>query len=419
MPKFQLITRYSILHKLPGLLITVSMLACSGDTKFPEDHSVSQPNSPEEQAIAVIRELAAASRSSDLEKIVSLHSDQFVSEDAVGKEGVRKIWKVINRMTKMGFVSFNLESAVAEVTEQNASVTLLDYEGNVEMRFLLKKEDENGWLIVGAPEEEEAISLAEYRAPHGDECLEHQDYYRCWNIKVPSSRKGSFPLLIDLHGHEETPEDQKRISGFDKLSEIQDFIAVWPYGIGKSWNAGNPCCEPAIGDGIDDVTFLRMLIDRVASQHNADISRVYLTGFSAGCSMAQRMAVTASDLVTAVACTSLHLLEEPSPEFTAVPIMIFYGTADTDIYAPSNSALPSAEENFKRWRDINGCEGSETTSVVGDGQLMRSFKNCGQGAEVAMIAIDGADHFLYSGFQEKIETTEMAWEFMSRYRKKQ
>ena len=52
--------------------------------------------------------------------------------------------------------------------------------------------------------------------------------------------------------------------------------------------------------------FLRALVAKVGQSHGTVQKRVYVTGHSNGCAMAQRFANEASDLVTAVACMALY-----------------------------------------------------------------------------------------------------------------
>ena len=68
------------------------------------------------------------------------------------------------------------------------------------------------------------------------------------------------------------------------------------------------CCVDAPASGIsgqklpmsnnaDDVGFLREVVAQVAAAHPVDTTRIYVTGHSYGCMMAQRFLAEASDLV--------------------------------------------------------------------------------------------------------------------------
>ena len=54
-------------------------------------------DTPEGAVRSVMRKFAIAAKAGDIEKIAALHSERFVSEDAVGKEGIRELWTMISR----------------------------------------------------------------------------------------------------------------------------------------------------------------------------------------------------------------------------------------------------------------------------------------------------------------------------------
>jgi poly(3-hydroxybutyrate) depolymerase len=83
-------------------------------------------------------------------------------------------------------------------------------------------------------------------------------------------------------------------------------VIVWPNGVNRSWNAAD-CCGAAHARGVDDVGFLRALVARLSSEFPIDPTRVYVSGWSNGCMMAQRLAVEASDLIAAVGCMAGYL----------------------------------------------------------------------------------------------------------------
>jgi len=148
-----------------------------------------------------------------------------------------------------------------------------------------------------------------FAAPHGDFCLSgHQpgapQPYRCWNelVKAPSSApSSSVPLVIDLHGQDDTAQMERDLSAFDVLDA--PMVIAWPSGLNKEWNVGG-FGKPLV----DDVAFLSQLISLLLAKHPvADPSRVYLTGLSNGCWMAQRLAIERPEMVTAVACGAGYL----------------------------------------------------------------------------------------------------------------
>ena len=151
-------------------------------------------------------------------------------------------------------------------------------------------------------------NYAQYAEPYEEDCVQHQAYYRCWQIKVPEGlrrKDGKVPLVIDMHGFGSRPAQQKQVSGFAAMADTEKFIVVWPAGLHASWNGGQGCCGFSQEDDIDDVGFLRKMVAKVAKNERVDLNRVYATGISNGSAMSQRLASEASDLLAATASVRL------------------------------------------------------------------------------------------------------------------
>jgi polyhydroxybutyrate depolymerase len=254
----------------------------------------------------------------------------------------------------------------------------------------------------------------QYEKPYGDDCVKHDGLYRCWNIHAPEGLTGSVPLVIDLHGLGSSATRQRNLSGFEALADSEGFIAVWPHGLCESWNAGRRCCDPAAMDRIDDVGFIRKMVEQISEQHDIDAGRVYVTGLSNGCAMAQRLANQASDIVTASACMSLHLLMDPDPDYTPVSVMTIMGD-DDDLYFPGK--FRGALSTFETWRDMNGCTESFTETWSSGDSVAWTYETCDEGTEISLVTIDGGGHVLYIDEETDIDTTRLAWDFMSRFTK--
>jgi polyhydroxybutyrate depolymerase len=263
---------------------------------------------------------------------------------------------------------------------------------------------------------EQSIDYESYSSPYGDDCVMHEGYYRCWDIYVPQGLKGSAPLVIDMHGASWNPSRQRAVSGFDSLADSEGFIVVWPYGMGKTWNSGT-CCEPASEDNIDDVGFIRKLVTRVSGEYDIDMNRIYVTGLSNGCSMAQRLANEASDIIAAAACMSLYLLVPEDPGYRPVSVMTLIGTDDKDVgYEPGEYTF-GALANFNTWKTMNNCTGSPVMTWSSGKSFASTYANCDNGTEVCLVTIDGGGHLLYKGQETDIDTSRLAWDFMKRFSK--
>jgi polyhydroxybutyrate depolymerase len=308
-------------------------------------------------------------------------------------------------------IAMDLDTPHIEITGDTAEFFTVDASGHKDVAYVLKKEGKDIWRIIGDIE----CSYESYASSYGDDCIEHAGYYRCWDIHVPKGVTGSVPLVIDLHGHSSSPSRQRAFSGFESLADSEGFIVVWPYGLCESWNSGAACCPPANEDKIDDVGFLRKMVEKVSGQHDIDANRIYVTGLSNGASMAQRLANEASDIIAAAACMSLHLLVPEAADYTPVSVMIIYGNKDLDIYAPE--AFITAKENFNKWKTMNDCTGSYVETWKDGDSVAWTYQDCADDTEVTIVTLDGAGHILYQGQQTEVDTTRMAWEFMKRFTK--
>ena len=318
---------------------------------------------------------------------------------------------------------------------------------------------------------------------------------RSWYTFVPASvaaAQAAVPLVIDLHGIYQcvTEGDAQIYTGWLKKAEEFGFIAVWPQAadepmgangvtgfkwperrgpIGARWNAGMcdecngfsykgqfvTCCVDAPDDAMaapsnnaDDVGFLREVVAQVAAAHSVDRTRIYATGHSYGCVMAQRVLAQASDLVAAVACFSGALtlandlgvfpLTELSSEYIPRPLMVIHGNTDTVVPYDSASTFSAlspnspyaalgAEGNLALWGRYNGCPGDAATETPKDNYTLHEI-DC-NGVVSALVEVPGVGHYpLYnvggvvSGLAHykatgqtttaSFDTTQLAWDFL-------
>ena len=165
--------------------------------------------------------------------------------------------------------------------------------------------------------------------------LEHDGHRRSWLAYVPASKSANAALVLVLHGSMGTGEDMRVMTfyGFDVLAERDGFIAVYPDGYDRHWNDCRATASyVANTENIDDVGFLRALVQQMVEEQGVDPARVFATGLSNGGQMAYRLALEAPDLVTGVASVAASLPVDVNldcePSGTAVATMVMNGTAD-------------------------------------------------------------------------------------------
>src|SRR3990172_446539 len=142
----------------------------------------------------------------------------------------------------------------------------------------------------------------------------HDGLARKYRVHVPAGYDPATPapVLFALHGGggnmDYQANDQRY--GLISTSEREGFIAVFPNGYSKwrsgrfaTWNAG-ACCGDARDKNIDDLGFIRQVVDDVTRKLNVDRNRFFAAGMSNGGMMSYRLACELSDTFSAIAAIS-------------------------------------------------------------------------------------------------------------------
>lgn len=192
------------------------------------------------------------------------------------------------------------------------------------------------------------------------------DTERSYRVSVP---KGDIKkIVVGLHGFGDT---SRQFAYYTALHNAVDSstLVVYPEAseprsekIKKGWNAGF-CCGSGFLGGIDDSKFIASLVNELKVKYNSIDSKVYLTGFSNGAFMAQRLAIDYPSLVNGVAISSGSIgttsksLKPTSP----MPILLLHGEKDeiVPIEGGVGSTDPdfnwlSFQETLSAWQAVNG-----------------------------------------------------------------
>jgi polyhydroxybutyrate depolymerase len=224
---------------------------------------------------------------------------------------------------------------------------------------------------------------------------------REYRIIVPASAKAPAPLVLNLHGRKGTAEEQEpRLA---PQAEREGFVLVSPQGVERSWNAGVGF-GPAHEQGIDDVAFIRAVVDDASRVTSIDRARVYAAGLSNGARMVHRLACEASDVFSAIASVAGPIADrnEETGEraFTckpprAVPVMMIHGTSDLctpyaggqGLDTKGNVATPAAAAE---WVSRDACTTASTVKL--GSTTCEVHGGCADGAEVALCTIENGGH---------------------------
>ena len=298
------------------------------------------------------------------------------------------------------------------------------------------EEGENAQDIVSTDE------IPDQESQFSEHCIQYDNLERCWLLLVPMSlnESGNVPLVVDIHGGGDDMYQQRWTSDFANISMEQGFIVAYPQGHNDIWNMGwDPitCSVGIVCPEEDDVGFILQMVDTIMQNHSIDNSRIYLTGWSNGCGMTQRLAVEASDIFAAAGCMSMYRFVEAPSDYLPIPFIEVHGLLDEIVqYATTAHSAPffgpekGAIQNLESWAELNGCQG--TTPEVFESQDdydIRGYTNCEDGTQVMLVTLFFAAHNPYEhddpvhdpgrGWANPtgVPTSTFIWEFMSKFSK--
>jgi polyhydroxybutyrate depolymerase len=248
------------------------------------------------------------------------------------------------------------------------------------------------------------------------------------------------PVVLILHGATTNAAITVSFTGMSQKSDEAGFIAVYPNGTGLgpflTWNAGGRKGKLA-EESADDVKYVGLLLDDLATVANVDSQRVYATGMSNGGMMCYRLAAEMSDRIAAIAPVAGTVTVDESKPKRPVPVMHFHGKADDIVpydglgnNAPKFLPFKSVEESISIWCKINGCPEepiiTEFPDKDDDGtKVTEKYYGPGKnGAEVVLIEIKGGGHtwpgrksparFLGNSTLD-VSANDLMWEFFQKH----
>ncbi|MDC0361451.1 alpha/beta hydrolase-fold protein [Halioglobus sp.] len=249
---------------------------------------------------------------------------------------------------------------------------------------------------------------------------------RLATVHIPSDYDSNsrYPLLIVLHGFGATGAIESLYLGFTQRVDAEQYVLITPDGTVNAngelfWNATPACC--AFEDterSIDDVAYIRSLIEEAASIYSIDTSRVALYGHSNGGFMALRLACEASDIVTTVislAGSTWESAESCKPASYPVSVLILHGTSDETIpYDGEPGRYPGATETSERFAELAGCESRapellhnvDMDASVSAAETKRLlYTGCAQDTEVALWTINEGPHIPFPWTEDAVALT--------------
>ena len=263
-------------------------------------------------------------------------------------------------------------------------------------------------------------------------------------VHIPKSYDGKsdWPVVLVFHGGGSNAEQMVRFSGLSEKADEAGFLAVYPSGSGRlakvlTWNGGN-CCGYAMTQKIDDVAFVRTILDDLEKTGRIDTKRIFATGMSNGGIISYRLASELSDRIAAIAPVSGPMGTETCSPKRPVPVMHFHGTKDE--FAPyaggkgtkslSGTNFYSVDHSIQAWIKANGCPAEAKVEEIpdkakdGTSAVIKTYGPGKEGSEVVLVTISGQGHTWpgrdsrlasLGAATKNVSASDLMWEFFKKH----
>lgn len=181
---------------------------------------------------------------------------------------------------------------------------------------------------------------------------------RRYKLYIPSqSTATARPLIVMLHGCTQGSDDFAVGTGMNALAEKHGCLVLYPEQDGKAnrnrcWNWFEASHQVR---GVGEPELLAAMTRQVAAEHDADTSRIFAAGLSAGGAMAAILGAEYPELYAAVGVHSglaagcardlmsgLNAMKKPGRARAlreGVPIIVFHGDGDHLVHADNGDAV--------------------------------------------------------------------------------
>jgi len=242
----------------------------------------------------------------------------------------------------------------------------------------------------------------------------------------------NLPVVFVLHALTMNGQRMMQVTGMNAVAETNNFIAVYPDGIGGSWNVGFgiPGASTA-----DDVGFIDALADEMVNLYGADLNRLYACGLSNGGFLSYKLACESTKCFAAIAPVSGVITDAAFATCAptrSVPVLHIHGTADAIVPFNGIVGFKSVNDVLAYWLfNNNNCSGNPTITALPNTNPFDlstvdrwAWSPCDNGAEVQLLKVNGGGHqwpgttVLLGGLgtiNRDINASAEIWNFFNRF----
>lgn len=206
--------------------------------------------------------------------------------------------------------------------------------------------------------------------------------YVVW-LPIPRKQPNPVPVVLAFHADGTTVEQLEVQFALHSTRAAVGVATVYPEGYHRSWNAG-ACCGDAHRHGIDEVKFIRAILDDLESVLAIDRRRIYATGFFNGAMLCYYLACHMAEEIAAIAPVNGAIAVADCAARRPVPIFHLQGVADES----RSGAPPPLTETVAFWRRLNGLDRTSRTQVFGPGADCTVYAGDHGDSEIRICLVD-------------------------------
>lgn len=233
-------------------------------------------------------------------------------------------------------------------------------------------------------------------------------------VYVPNNLPENSPLVITLHGFNQSAQYQMEHTKWNTVADTAKFVVVYPNYDGGWWDV----------NGTSDTRFIEHIMDLMHEQYKIDLNRVYISGFSLGAMMTYHCIEVLADKVAAFAPVSGVRFDNKAPVSSRVVPIIHTHCKGDDVFKwggdpqHASGGYPYIPDYVKSWATYFGMNPEpefidpyKANDV--DLTIYRSDESC---VEVRLLSFDGAGHWhVDADAWGGVSTTSEIWNFCKRY----
>lgn len=220
----------------------------------------------------------------------------------------------------------------------------------------------------------------------------HRGRPRSYVLHVPSGYfpTNRTPVVYNFHGAGWTGPEQLEYSEYLPFADAHGIIVVAP-------NA-----DPSLGywapwsTRVDDVGFVREIINELQDTLCVDNDRVFATGMSSGGIMSGYLACRLSNRIASVVTVAGTIQPNHCRTSRPVPVMAFHGNRDQVIRYHGGGTIfgvpvPPVKSELRIWALRNGCADRSTVVRLHPDVVERRWR-CTGNRMVKLVKIEGGGH---------------------------